>query len=510
MNLTGQAKTDIQIRDLSVIYNTGIKGIVGVIGVTERGPVNTPTLIGSWLQFTRVFGGLLEDDDFPLLCRRALENGAKLRVSRIAHFTDITDITTLEGVSAELVSGFTTFKASSFGTWGNDISVTITDNDALQTDTVQILVELAGNPALAETYILNKIPTATEINALKNTSYLLSDFIFDSADPANEIAVTAKTSLTGGTNPTEYTDNDYIGDVTTVTGIHSMDSITDITKIAIPAKAVPAIDNSLIQYAENRKDLITVLRTPVGLNGKSIVDYRTGKGIYSHSAYDTWRAIMTTGGLRINHPETGAIIEISEIGDVLGLMSRRDNEYAEWFAFSGPKRGKIPNSLGVVYNLGSSARQLEADNVDVNGVNAIIEHPSFGVVAWGNSTLQRQDTLLKHANVAELMIYLTRELRPIIQSELFEPNDIQTWKTIYRKVAPILDSLVERRGVWRYLYQGDQDIDDVRDAQINSTEDIDAGRYVFHLFIAPRVAMKYLGVKVVVTNSGVDFESLTV
>ena len=259
-----------------------------------------------------------------------------------------------------------------------------------------------------------------------------------------------------------------------------------------------------------RKDLIAVVRTPVGVNSAGILDYRNGTGTYTHQPHDSWRAIMWTGGNVINHPVTGETIEIPEIGDVLGLMSARDNNFAEWFAVAGPERGRVRNSLGVAYNLGSAARQTEADNVDVNGVNAVIEHPSFGVTLWGNSTLQRANTLLIHANIAELMIYLTRELRPIIETELFNPNDPQTWKAIHRKVTPLMDSVVDGRGIIDYLYEGDQDVDRADQAIVNKTADIDAGKYVFNLFIKPIAALKYLGVKVSLTNSGVDFESLTV
>lgn len=505
MNLTGQAKTNIQVVDLSVIYNTGLKGIVGVLGVTERGPVNTPILIGSWLQYTRIFGGLLEDDLFPLLCRRALEAGAKLKVSRIANYTDITDPTTVVGDTSAYTNTDVTIEASSFGTWGNDVTVEILDNDDIVPNSMLVNVALNGT-TLAESYTIDKNASQGVINA---TIVDQSSFIGSFTSTAALVAL-PKVTLTGGTNPAAYVDNDYIGNVETVTGIHAFDEDSDITKICIPAKAVPAIDTALLSYADTRKDIIAVIRTPVGLSGTKAIEYRLGKGTYTHQPFDTWRGIMTTGGLVINHPDNGEIIEIPEIGDVLGSMSRRDNDYAEWFAFSGPKRGRVQNTLGVVYNLGSSARQLEADSVDANGINAVIEHPSFGVVAWGNSTLQRANTLLKHANIAELLVYLTRELRPVVQSELFEPNDITTWKNIHRKVTPILDQLREQRGIFRYLYQGDQDIDDVRDAQVNSTEDIDRGQYTFHLFIAPTPALKYIAVKAILTNSGVDFESLTV
>jgi hypothetical protein len=58
------------------------------------------------------------------------------------------------------------------------------------------------------------------------------------------------------------------------------------------------------------------------------------------------------------------------------------------------------------------------------------------------------------------------------------------------------------------LYQGDQDVDRVEDAVINDPDDIDAGLYKFRVFVAPKVGMKYAGVEIAVTNSGVDFEEL--
>ena len=164
--------------------------------------------------------------------------------------------------------------------------------------------------------------------------------------------------------------------------------------------------------------------------------------------------------------------------------------------------------LGVDYNLGSAARATEFDQVSNRGINAVIDDPDFGVVIWDNVTLWKEPTLLKHSNIADLLVYLNRELAPLIKSELFEPNDIETWKAIYRKVRPLLELIKERRGIWDYLYQGDQLIDDIADAQVNTPNNIDAGQYVFNLFIKPKAALKYIGIKVVVANSGVSFEEI--
>lgn len=510
MRPIGQARTEIDIQDLSVLTTSGLRGIVGVLGVTERGPINKPTLVGSWLEFTRIFGGLLDDDIFPLLCRRILEAGGRIAVTRLGHYTNITDKSSLEGVASILAigAGAATLEAVSIGDWGNGITVTAVAAANNIANEFDFTITLDGYPDQGE--LIRNVPSVLTAEAVGNFNGRSQLVKFLPTSIGETIAAQAITAMATGVQiRADIVDTDYIGDPTQGLGINAFDAIPVINKIAIPAKAVPAIDTALILYADARKDVRAVIRTPVGLNDQGILDYRNGTGVYTHQPYDSWRAEMWTGGLIINHPVTGEQIEIPEIGDVLGLMSARDNNYAEWFATAGSERGRVSNSLGVVYNLGSAARQTAADNIDVNGINPVIEHSSFGVVLWGNSTLQRANTLLINSNIADLLIYLTRELKPLIESELFNPNDPETWKAIHRKVTPLMDSVVDGRGISAYLYDGDQNVDNVSQVVVNTTADVDAGKYVFNLFIKPISALKYLGVKVSLTNSGVDFESLT-
>jgi len=104
------------------------------------------------------------------------------------------------------------------------------------------------------------------------------------------------------------------------------------------------------------------------------------------------------------------------------------------------------------------------------------------------------------------MIFLTRALKPLIETEFFDPNDIQTWKNIYRRVSQLMEYLKANRGVYNYLYQGDQDIDTLDQAIVNESSNITAGQYKFNLFVQPIPALEYVGINVIVTNSGVSFE----
>lgn len=91
------------IVNLSFSVANILRGISGVQGVTLRGPFAKPSeLITTWAQFVKMYGGYINNSDFPLLCKRALDRGAQLRVSRVGHYSSVSDATTLDAVKASI------------------------------------------------------------------------------------------------------------------------------------------------------------------------------------------------------------------------------------------------------------------------------------------------------------------------------------------------------------------------------------------------------------------------
>lgn len=441
-----------------------------------------------------------------------VSQGADANESEIVVFntdgTGVYEITALSGGVDAAQPQTSTISAKSVGTWANNKLWYMVEKAANGVaEEFDLTFGLDGNPDLT-TVVRNvaKTPTANDLLLINDR---LRVFVEISSFTGDFRAV-AKTYLTGGARDiSQINGNDHIGNASTGVGLRAFDEISECTKIACPGIAIPAVDQALTTYAAGRGDMLAVLRTPVGAQDQSIIDYREGTGIYSHQPIDDWHGLMFTGGLKVLHPDTELEVEIPEIGDVLGAMSVKDNAFIEWLSFGGQKRGRLKNNLGVVVNYGAPARKTQADLISERGVNAVIEHPSFGAVIWDNRTLQKARTLLIHANVAELMVYIQRTVTPLVESENFDPNDIDTWKAIYRRVQPVLQFIKDERGVWDYLYQGDQDIENIEEAQVNTPASIDAGSYQFNIFLQPKVAMKYQGIRAVVTNSGVDFEELS-
>lgn len=508
---SGRARVETEVADLSVLLNTGLTGIHAVFGRTERGPIDRTVLVGSWAAYRKHFGDLVAGNDFPLICKRALEAGVKLRVGRAVNYTDVTDKGTVTGAAATgaLVALGTVFTADNIGIWGNSVTVAVTAAANGVADEFDIVTSIAGDTN--QTVIVRNIKgtlTLEEIqkyNASNHLAYL-------SDAQVGSVLSAASVTLAGGTDTAVIAIADITGDSSQQSGIHIFDNYSDFTRISAPAYAMPEVDAKLASYAVTRMDCRAILRTPTGISGNVAIEYREGTGTYNHDAIDTWLASMVFGGLEISHPVTSQLVTIPALADVMGNYGQKDTKARQWFSAAGPERGQINNALGIDYNLGSPARSLEADSVDVHGINPVIQDATYGLVYWGNSTLQKEKTFLSHENVADLIIYLNRAVAPIAKSELFNPNDVETWRAIHRNVRPLLELVKSQRGIWDYIYQGDHLIDSIEDldeSTVNSPEDVDAGKYQFIVWIKPKVGLKYIGIKFSLTNTGVSFEEVS-
>ena len=133
----GLPRAIVNEKDLSHYVDTVIKGVSCVSGITERGPVGKPMLVSSEMQYARIFGGELKHSDFPLICKRALSYGAVLWLSRVAHYTDVTDASTLTAKTSSVIledrdstTPASTLKisASSPGIWGDGLRVEVIES----------------------------------------------------------------------------------------------------------------------------------------------------------------------------------------------------------------------------------------------------------------------------------------------------------------------------------------------------------------------------------------------
>jgi hypothetical protein len=364
---------------------------------------------------------------------------------------------------------------------------------------------------LTEYYPNLKIPStppnianSTYLDEVKLASQLL-DFIYEDLSslsgqlrPLNGLYF-----FDGGHDGSPVTSTDYIGNALGKTGFFAFDEYDDGMQVAAPEVTEALIHEAGADYAANRKDLLYLGHLPNSLSTSiAIAAARDAMNI------DTPYAMLFAGGLKISHPVTGLPIEISGMGDILGIIAHSDNLAGEWYAFDGINRGTVRKALGVVNNFGTPARYTELNVLANHQVNMMV-HKDKRVYLAGNYTATISNSQMSWADTIRFIIFLQKSLRPILEKYLREPCDIPTWKAIFDEVNPFLTSLVKARAMFAYVWNGDQNISRIEDVRVNTLADVQQGKYKAKLYIKKTPAMNELLVQIVLSPLSLDFNIVT-
>lgn len=494
---------------------TPAEGIMFVSGVTQKGPFGDASkVITSWPQFTKLFGGQIAGSDFPLICKRAFESGATLRVNRQGHYTTISDASTLDAVKAALVSPIvdgtpdtmftlapkyegvdynnliTEIKAASNGMTNYfDLEISMT-NDSNVTELYKN-INIPGTPTVAaSTFLADVIANS----ALVDVTYLDLSALAGPLRPIDAIYTYA-----GGTDGTAPTDADYTGDATGATGFHAFDEYDDAYFIAAPTQTSSVMALAGTNYASNREDIIYLHHIANTLvTAAAIEAFRTG------TAIDDDAMAFIAGGLRVTDPVTSLPIEIAETGDILGLSATTQSLYDPWISFAGSTKGLISNAFGVVTNFGSVGKFDDLNLLANRQVNMVVVKNGQLYLNSGFTGVLTESPL-SFISTKVLILYIKKTLRPVLESYIEEPSDMPTFKEMADEVKVILDSLVDNRALTDYEWNGDQDATTVADMQLNNPADVQQGRYKVDLKIITIQPLQEVEVSIIITPAGVTF-----
>jgi hypothetical protein len=333
---TAQSRIDEVINQFSVQRTA--RNIYGFIGPTLRGPINDPggDVIRSWPQFVKKFGGLVSGNDFPLLCKRALDRGAALRVCNIKHYASITNPASLDAVLAT-VATTDEIELDADLTADHTMQVTVNGNSRTQAfvssskRTLELMAQklMTDLPGIIQT--AKALDARTLILVPKTTVTLVSSSVPTGLD-APTAAVNSVSTITDGTDELfrlkpKHRGADYnnLGIFITpalsgqagafdIQVVHFVDGTTETFRnLRIPGK--PTVNESTyldtikknsylldVEYldlsAATNNTLIpleTILRFKSGTNGSALVanDYigsSTSKlGAYAFDAFDDIR-----------------------------------------------------------------------------------------------------------------------------------------------------------------------------------------------------------------------------
>lgn len=489
------ARVNFNIKNFTTEVSTPLQGVIFVMGITKRGPVEQPelpiSLVNSWAQFEKVFGGLMDTSDFPLLCRRAFSRGAILRVCRI----DSTATPSVKATAKNIANGDGTpvtlfqvqpkYKGADY----NNISIEIKAASNGNSSYWDMAVTHALEPDLNEYYanipsfVKASVNSQTCLDDVKRQSKLL-DFTYVDASTATLLipAVAAASAFTGGVDPTGQVAADYSSALT------AFDGVDDAMVLAIPEMDDDAINAAGAAYASTRGDLVFFGHLPNSITTAAALVTERGT-ISSNTKY----LALYGGGMMVRHPETLEEVDISEMGDILGLVAYVHTTFGPWYSLAGQVKGAIPDSLGVVNNFGTPAKFADLNTLANAQINMAVVKNNVPQLS-GNFSAQFQNNSEKFLNVVFLVIWLKKVLKPILEEYFEEPNDLITFRRIYNHVLPLLTSLTspQTRALYKFEYYGDQDATSLDNLQINDPVDVQNGKYKINLKIWPIPSLQEL------------------
>ncbi len=505
------ARFNFSILDLSYSISAIAKGISFVSGVTQRGPVANPSvLITSWPKFEKLYGGLVPGTDFPLICKRALEAGAALRVSRVVHYSDVTDAATITAVKAPAKNvpmgsdNLFQIRPKYHGADYNNLRIEISAASNGDVDSFNMRIyhisdslinelyknlKISGSPTVAQSTYLRKVSDDSQV---VDVTYLDLSALTAPLRPTN-----ATIAITGGSDGSTIVANDYVGDSAAKTGFNAFDSYDDALQICAPEMSADDIHIGGSAYAESRKDLMYFAHLS-DVASDDLITTRQGLSI------DSYYSAFFQGGLNVMDPRTGSRKDISEMGDVLACFAYSDRVAGPWFSAAGLRRGIIRNAYGVVNNFGGSGQYATLNQLANAQINSVVQEGGR-IYLTGNFTGALAESRLSWINTVRFIVWLQKSMGPTLKRYLEEACDIPTFKALYREVKPFLDGLVTKRAMYSYVWDGDQDKDRIEDVQVNSLEDINLGKYKVRFFFKPIPSMNEIEVEIVVTAASVNF-----
>lgn len=522
-------------------------GISHFLARTTKGPFNDPSLVlTSYPQFQRIFGEEVVPDGTVSNIKKAFALGSKIRVSRVAGgahshgYASLVGQQTVKELSFITPGGSLGFKVRTKEegsqiegkdkiyfrftetTQGTRTVVILNQYSEYNNDEDAVVAEslFASTPFIAwgngyidwkmlQNFIATVPNVEIQVISWAHGKDLYSVVQYLSLNPEGEItgtedfgnsyelpkgndggASTADTWKEAYEAIAEYNDAYaiYLSHVhqhlpETYQTIYK--NIADLVKVAYEAKLMvelpkPAEGTTLTNY-------LSALSTLIGTVGQHKLICYYGGGI---KYYD----------------DMGVIRDCDVMGTVAGLADTCASQFGPWYSPAGPNRGLVFDALGpVMKNLGGSAMIPELQKFADLYMNLFVikdtQYAGKRTMLWHNFTSNPISDSEKFISIVNLNLYLKKNLRPIIESEIENPNTFSTWKNIWYKVKPLLEDLVNRNAMTDPQWLGDQNATKYEDLQINNEADVRQGKYKVKLTYKDIVTLQEVTLDIIISQA---------
>lgn len=437
--------------------------ITAFIGSAPRGPIDTATLIHSFAEYTRLFGGLSKSNKMSYaVYHYFLNGGTDAIIIRVVNGANETTFT-ITGSTLKLQAVYP-------GDWANKLKINIDSNVDISNssrlgqdqgsdlfnlhisdDTFMIKEDyfnlsvdkdnskFVTNILLADSQLLN----VADGSAMPTKAPPVSTT--EGKQPAITIKDNTKDTGSNGDFPTKA---QILGDPVKKTGLYALDNVDIFNILCIPPygkdeESASEVYADAYTYCENKRAILIVDPPKSWINKKIPQD-----------EIDTKAGLTRGKNAAIFFPRINAPDPLDEnrlhtfvpCGAVAGVIARTDSERGVWKTAAG-----IDAALRGVSEL--SVKLTDPENGELNplGINCLRSFPSVGPVVWGSRTMRGADVLTdqwKYLAVRRTALYIEESLYRSTKWVVFEPNDEGLWSQIRLNIGAFMHDLF-RKGAFQ-------------------------------------------------------------
>ena len=472
---------------------SGVRTITGVatsitafVGRAVSGPVNEPTVINSFGDYERRFGGLSLLSTMSYAVRDFyLNGGSQAIIVRVIRNGGTARITLpVETTSPPITSppaGSLFLDAASAGGWGSNLSATVNYNTADPTKpkvspptpdpelfNLVVTLKKADNTVQVEEKFLlvsmnpaspRFLPRVLDQSSLlvtvpKNASGAFVLPVTGAGQPVRPKITSSPVNAIGGRDGDDITATEVTGVENDKTGIFALSKADLFNLLCIPpptrnADTDAGVYQAALGYCTRRRAML-------------IVDPPSAWGARAETA--PANAIKGLGDLNLSGPaaRNGAlyfprVVEADPLRDrqldtfvpcgiIAGVMARTDSQRGVWKAPAG-----IDAALNGIQALQVNLNDDENGQLNPLGINVLRSFPVTGRVVWGARTLRGADQLAdeyKYVPVRRTALFIEESLYRGTQWVVFEPNDEPLWAQIRLNVGAFMQNLF-RQGAFQ-------------------------------------------------------------
>ncbi|MEV0481015.1 MULTISPECIES: phage tail sheath family protein [Streptomyces] len=465
--------------------------VAAFVGLAPTGPLNEPTLVTNWSQYTAAFGDFTEG----LLLAHAVygyfnNGGSAAYVVRVggAGPAGSGGRPAIEPSGREAALG--TFRVSSLNgaNLGGSPVVEVSDTSGEGPDDRFTLTVKDGDKVLEtfdvsakksnRNYVVTQVKQRSKLIAVEETASA-----GQLARPGNgTVQLAAVPASVPAVAQERLNSGQFLGDPADRTGFGGLEALDAVTMVAVPdlmaayergaidLDAVKAVQLGMIAHCELMGDRMAILDPPPGMNAQQIREWRQDT-----AGYDSSHAALYYPWIKVFDPSGGRQRLVPPSGHMAGIWSRNDSE-------RGVHKAPANEIVRGAVDLELQITRGEQDTLNPIGVNCIRAFPGRGIRVWGARTVA-SDPAWRYLNVRRYFNYLEESILAGTQWVVFEPNDEALWARIRRNVSAFLVN--EWRAGALFGSRPEEAFYVKCDAETNPPESVDVGRVVCEVGIAP-------------------------